>query len=167
MATLIHYSGRRGHRLTLRLAVGITFAAAFAVTLLSYLAEPSAGQPMPDLVDFQTISHNARPVAGQVFEGLAIINRSGLVGTAERFSYVHCDGEIAGKRLPARKRFFGEPRRGYTQVVVCSWQIPPDAGGKTLRLWDYGLGRFEHRASVQLGDTNEGSPEVTWGVQKR
>ena len=147
-----------------RWAVVALVANAFAATLLVYLTTASAGPPPPALVDFSTV--HKRPVAGEVFRGLAIINRSGLVGTPERFSSVRCDGEIAGKRLQARRLVFGEPRRGYVQVVVCGWRIPTAAAGQKLRLWDYGGGPFEHRAFVQLGITTEGSEEFVWGVKK-
>jgi hypothetical protein len=130
--------------------------------LFGYLSTASAGPPFVAPIEFWTLhNHHGRPVAGQVFEGLAVTNRSGVLGTPQGFSFVNCDGEIAGKRLTAQKLSFGYARSGEMQVVVCGWRIPADAGGKKLRLWD------EHRAWAQVGNTNEGSPEYVWGVKKR
>ncbi len=92
-----------------------------------------------------------RPVAGQMFEGLTIINRTGLVGRPVPFASVRCDAQIGKERLSATKLAYGVPHRGGLTLVVCGWHIPANAAGKTLRLWKYGAGTAGHQAIVHIG----------------
>ena len=134
-------------------------------TLLGSLASASAGPPPPDDVDFSRL--NARsPVAGHRFEGLAIINRTGLNGSPRRFSSVRCDAEIGGKRLRARHLVYGEPRNGDLQVIVCGWFIPADTAGKTLRFWQNAAGAGGRCAVVRLRPDGNASysKTFTWRV---
>jgi hypothetical protein len=106
---------------------------------------------------FTVPSAARQPVAGHSFAGLAIVS------IEYSLKDVHCDGQIGFKRLAAQKEFFyGNGRR---PAVVCSWQIPKTAGGKTLRLWPYeGI----HRAQVTVGPFEPAaSAELSWHVQKR
>jgi hypothetical protein len=152
-----------------RTAAGALTAAVVGALLSWSLATASAGPPPPDDVDFSTL--NARPpVAGRVFEGLTIINRTGLNNAPEKPSAVRCDAEVGGRRLRARKLVYGEPRLGYMQVIVCGWLIPADAAGKTLRFWKnrdpgcIGCGRRAVAVFENSGST--GSPEYTWRIRK-
>ena len=98
----------------------------------------ASGVPLlpPRQVDFSTVNAD-HPVAGRIFEGLTIVNRSGLIGPPARFTSVNCDAEIGNHRLPARKLVYGVPKRGDLQVIVCGWRIPTGTAGKTLRSWKY------------------------------
>ena len=119
------------------------------------LETASAGPPPPLHVNF-TIPHK-RPVAGQRFAGLAIVN----LDNAGTLSSIECDAEVGRKVLPARTQTFFTPGHAFSQVVVCSWRIPADAGGKTLR-----LANGDHRAHVDVADTHYGSPEFSWRVKR-
>ncbi len=151
---------------------GRLIAAASIVVIASFIGTltiASAGPPMPDDVDFSTLNAH-RPVPGHLFEGMTIINRTGLNRYPERPTAVRCDAEVGGKRLRARKLVYGEPRDGYTQVIVCGWLVPADAGGETLRFWKnkdpncIGCGR---RAVVVFeGSHFTGSPEYRWHIRK-
>lgn len=118
-----------------------------------YLAAASASPPPPDRVHF-TIPHQ-RPVAGERFAGLAIVN----VSNAATLDSIECDADVAGKLLRPREQTFFLPGHAYSQVVVCSWRIPAGTGGKTLR-----LANGDHRAHVDVADTHYGSPEFSWRV---
>jgi hypothetical protein len=120
-----------------------------------YLGTASAGPPPPIHANF-TIPHRS-PVAGKRFTGLAIVN----VDNAGTLSSIECDAEIGGKVLPARTQTFFTPGHAFSQVVVCSWRIPADAVGKTLRL-DNG----DHRAHVDVTDSHYGSPEFSWRTKR-
>src|SRR5690348_12966612 len=130
---------RRVFRPNVRHGVVVTLVAgAVAATAFGYLSAASAGPPEVLPIDVWTLhDHHGQPVAGQLFEGLAFVNRSGVLGTPEPFSFVRCDAEIAGKRVNARQLTFGHAVSGDVQVVICGWHIPADTGGKKLRLWDY------------------------------
>ena len=130
-------------------------ASVAGVTLLGYLATASAVPPPSPPIDLLTSPK--RPVAGEVFRGLAIVNRS-----PDRFSRVDCDAGLSGKRLPAIKHFFVPSSRAGSsrQVVVCSWKIPRGTAGDTL----YG----DDVDSVQYGGTYQGlGGEFFWIVKKR
>jgi hypothetical protein len=73
-----------------------------------------------------------RPVAGKTFRGLTIT----LLGDGT-INWVNCDAKIADTRLRARQQSFfaGSHQR---KRVICRWRIPPQTGGKQLRLWNYG-----------------------------
>ena len=119
----------------------------------------------PHDVDFSPI-HTQHPVAGRMFEGLAIINRTGLLGTAYRFTSVRCDAEVGGKRLHATHFVYRKPRRGYVQVVVCGWRIPADAAGKTLRFRrDSAFGGWRGAVVVIRGSETVGGPLISWRVK--
>jgi hypothetical protein len=133
----------------------VLLAGVVAATLAWYLSTASAGPPAPILVNF-TLPHQ-HPVAGQLFEGLAIVNRS----TWGTLSSIKCDAEVAGKTLPARKQTFFTPNKTRKQVVICSWQIPAGTDGKPLR-----FSGNEHRAHVNVGGMNYGSPEFSWIVKR-
>jgi hypothetical protein len=136
----------------MRVVLAVGLAVVIGVTLFGYLATASAGPPPPVLIDFLTSPKH--PVAGEVFRGLAIVNRS-----PDRFSSVDCDAGIAGKRLPAMKHFF-VPRAGSSrQVVVCSWRIPRGAAGETLYQDD--------ADGVLYGGAYQGLGEFAWTVKKR
>ena len=120
-----------------------------------YLEQASAGPPPPVHVNF-TIPHK-QPVAGQRFAGLAIVN----VDNAGTLSSIECDAEVGGKVLPARTQTFFTPGHAFRQVVVCSWRIPTNAGGKTLR-----LANGDHCAHVDAADTRYCSPEFSWSVKR-
>jgi hypothetical protein len=127
-------------------------ASVVGVTLLGYLATASAVPPPAPPVDLLTSPK--RPVAGEVFRGLAIVNRS-----PDRFSWVDCNAQIAGKRLFALKHFFVPSSRvGSRQVVVCGWRIPRGAAGETLYQDD--------ADGVQYGGTTQGLA-FEWTVKKR
>jgi hypothetical protein len=135
--------------------------------LLGVLGSASAGPGPPNIVDFSRL--HVHPVAGHVFEGLAIINRTGLNGgTPERFIKVRCDAEVGGKRLRATQLVYGKPRSDGVQVVVCGWHIPADGVGKILRLWTYRTpaGYLPHEAQVNTQTAYVGSPEYSWRVMK-
>ena len=98
-----------------------------------------------------------------MFEGLAI-NRSGLNGTPERFSYVRFAAAIGNKRLPARHLVYGQPRGGSLQVIVCAWRIPADAAGKTLRLWKNRFAPGWPGAVVRTDFRLERSRQYRWRI---
>ena len=130
-------------------AVGVASAAVLGIALAG-LSTARADAPPPRKVDFSIL--NARhPVAGHRFEGLTIINRTGLNGYPERFSAVRCDAQVGRTRLRARKLVYGKPRDGYVQVIVCDWLVPAGAAGKTLRLWRNVPDQRLHGVSVVLG----------------
>jgi hypothetical protein len=93
--------------------------------------EASAGDRAPETpVEFKL--NNKRPVAGKTFSGLTIK----LLG-AGTINWVNCDAKIGDERLRARQRSFfaGSHQK---KMVICRWRIPPQTGGKRLRLWNYG-----------------------------
>jgi hypothetical protein len=132
-------------------ALVLTFAGGAAA--VGYMGTASAGPAPPVHVNF-TLPHQ-RPVPGQPFAGLAIVN----VDNAGTLSSIECDADVAGKLLHARKQTFFTPGHKFSQVVVCSWRIPAGTGGKTLR-----LANGDHRAHVDVADTHYGSPEFSWRV---
>ncbi len=141
-------------------------AVAVGAALLASLDSASArarfkhpiSKPAPHIVDFSEVRAQY-PIAGQMFEGMVIINRTGLTGRPRRFTSVACDAALGTDRLPAKLLTYGKLRHRYLQVIVCGWDIPSDAAGKTLGLVD-------RRASVNFGD-NEivGAAFVTWKVR--
>jgi len=82
--------------------------------------------------------NNERPVAGRTFRGLTF--RLLSPRASARITWVECDAKIAGQRLRARQRSFYSSGLHKRVEVVCRWRIPPDAGGKRLRLWTYESG---------------------------
>jgi hypothetical protein len=132
------------------------------------VACPSRGGTWPpDDVDFSTL-HAQHPVAGHMFDGLAIIDRTGLNGAPYRFTSVRYDAEIGGKRLRAKHLIYGEPRRGSVQVVICGWRIPANAAGETLRFWpnpEFG-GNWRGAVVVIRGSETVGGPPLTWRVTR-
>jgi hypothetical protein len=76
---------------------------------------------------------------------------------------VDCGAGVAGKRLPAIKRFYvPHPPVVTRQVVVCSWKIPRGAAGETLYPDD--------ADNAQYGSTYQGLGTLgtfAWTVKKR
>ena len=145
----------------------VAVAVAVGGTLLGSLASASEN-PLPPLntVNFSTLNAH-RPVAGHLFEGLAIINRTGLSRAPEGFLAVRCDAEIGGKRLRARHLVYGELRHNYVQVTVCGWLIPADTAGKTLRFWKKNTSWHRPAAVAELPGETDYSNEYTWRVTNR
>ena len=155
---------RRSNRWAVAVAAAIGAAGALLLGSLTIASgAPTAG--IPHVVDFSTLNAG-RPVAGRMFEGLAIINRTGLTGDPQRFTSVRCDAEVGGRRLHAKRLVYGHPQNGLVQVVVCGWRIPATAAGKTLRYWRYSDPGFKRGAIVDFGGTHIGSPVSTWLVTK-
>jgi hypothetical protein len=103
----------------------LTLAGGTAAIL--HLATASAGPPPPQYIDL--MASTRRPVAGEVFRGLAVVNRS-----THRISKLDCDADLAGNVLPGIKHYF-VPRfaiDGSLQVVLCSWKIPRGSAGFQL-----------------------------------
>jgi hypothetical protein len=121
------------------------------------------------VIEFSTLHHgHGHPVAGRVFKGLAVTNNSGLDGNPQPFSVLRCAADIGGKRLPAHKTISGSATSGQSQVVVCAWRIPANAGGKKLRLWNNNGSSltWAHRAYARVGNYRVGSEQFVWRVVK-
>ncbi len=137
-------------------------------SLVGSLTVASAVPPPPDDADFAALNAHV-PVVGHVFEGLTIINRTGLNGNPQRPSAVRCDAELGGQRLRARKLVYGEPKPGVMQVIMCGWRIPANAAGRTLRLWtnDPVGSPGCHCALIGFGGQDfTDSPEYVWRVTR-
>ena len=136
-------------------ALILTLAGGTAAVL--HLATASAGPPPPRVIDMLTSTR--RPVAGEVFRGLSIVNRSPY-----RITRLDCDADIAGSVVPGIKHFY-VPQHGTSgslQVIVCSWKIPRDAAGYTVDPDD--------ADNVQYGGGYYGLGTVgtfSWTVKKR
>jgi hypothetical protein len=123
------------------------------------LANASAGSPAPVGIGF--IPNHQRPIAGHLFRAAVVVqNREPSSVTIRR---VRCDAQVGNQRLRGRQQRYAV--QSYKAAdAVCSWRLPAGAGGKTLRLWNYRLGRrvVVFDASGFIAD----SPEYSWHVFK-
>jgi hypothetical protein len=117
------------------------------------------GPPPPKLYDF--VASHKRPVAGRSFTGVVVVNVDPQATTVTR---VLCDAEVAKQRLRARQQRFSSSFYDKVTAIACSWRIPANAGGKTLRLWKY---RFGPRVRVfnDSGQATDSSP-FSWRVKR-
>lgn len=137
--------------------------------------------PITFFVNFARVS--GHPVAGQMFTGVKLVVAKPKVRQVEWF---RCGATVGKGQLQARKQvsFAASPPRGVrlpshgpVEVIACSWRIPADAAGKTLRLLNYSanmIQRHSHldsRAVVAIAGTKRqpgaeiGSPEYSWVVR--
>lgn len=118
-----------------------------------FLTTASAGPPAP--LAARIAVTRVDPVAGKLFTGFTAIS----VGWHIR--QVQCDARIGPKLLPGRLRRFYSANSAIAEpaAVSCSWQIPADTGGKTLRIAEY-----ENRAWI---NTTRGSigAELSWRIE--
>ena len=96
----------------------------------------SAAGPMP--TGFGFVPAHTRPVAGQRFVGVVVVDNE---PQSQHVSRVRCDAQIGAERLRGRQRPYFDGQHQEATAIACSWRIPANAAGKTLRLWDYRFGR--------------------------
>ena len=162
----MHSVARRTPRST-RWAVALAaVVGATGATLIGSLTIASANQIEQVKAEFWKV-HPSRPVAGQMFEGLSIFNETGLNGSPERPSAVHCDAAVGGKRLHGKLLVYGKLRRNDVQVIVCGWRIPAGAAGKTLRFWKNDPNAAWCRCAVAVfGNSYWHGPAANWRIMK-
>lgn len=116
--------------------IGATASIIAAGAAVLSLANASAGPPLP--TGFGFIASHERPIAGQLFTGVVVVNRHPSSATITR---VRCDAQVGNERLRGRQRRYYVPPYSEVADVACSWRIPANAGGEKLRLWHYRFGR--------------------------
>lgn len=123
-----------------------------------FLADASAGAPLP--TGFGFIATHERPAAGQRFIGVVVVNRDPSSETIKR---VRCDAQLGKQRLRGRQHRYFAGSSDNVADVACSWRLPADAGGKTLRLWHYDFGR---RVGVFAASGFTDSRPFSWLVKR-
>jgi hypothetical protein len=116
------------------IGLAVSIIAAGAASL--FLAKASAG-PGP-AIGFGFIASHQRPMAGQLFIGVVVVNRDPTRAAIRR---VRCDAQVGNRRLRGRQRQYFAPPYKDAADVACSWRIPANARGEKLRLWKYRFGR--------------------------
>jgi len=117
-----------------RIGVVASVSAVMAGSLLLTKASAVPG-PAPG---FGFIATHQRPTAGRVFIGVVVVNRDPARAAIRR---VNCDAQVGNTRLRGRQRRYFAPPYKDAADIACSWRIPADARGETLRLWKYRFGR--------------------------